>query len=105
MNCHSFMNVVDLYREGRLSLRRTKTANAHLAACAACRALAIGLTLMFMLAPASRWGYFVYPAGLLGWLWLSGHGPAGPAAWPAAWSRLRRRHAERALPRPATMVR
>jgi hypothetical protein len=34
------MNVVDLYREGRLSLRRTKTANAHLAACAACRALA-----------------------------------------------------------------
>jgi hypothetical protein len=72
---------------------------------AACRALAIGLTLMFMLAPASRWGYFVYPAGLLGWLWLSGHAPAGPAAWPAAWSRLRRRHAERALPGPATMVR
>ncbi len=29
---------------------------------------------MFALAPASRWGYFVYPAGLLGWLWLSGQG-------------------------------
>jgi hypothetical protein len=69
---------------------------------AACRALAIGLTLMFALAPASRWGYFVYPAGLLGWLWLSGH---AVATWPAAWPRLRRRRAERALPRPATMVR
>jgi hypothetical protein len=47
---------------------------------AACRALAIGLTLMFTLAPASRWGYFVYPAGLLGWPWLSGHAPAASAA-------------------------
>jgi len=69
---------------------------------AACRALAIGLALMFALAPASRWGYFVYPAGLLGWLWLSGH---AVASWPAAWPRLRRGRAERALPRPATMVR
>ena len=29
---------------------------------------------MFALAPASRWGYFGYPIGLLGWLWLSGAG-------------------------------
>jgi hypothetical protein len=30
--------------------------------------LAIGLTLLFALAPASRFGYFVYPLALLGWL-------------------------------------
>lgn len=60
---------------------------------AACRALAIGLTLMFELAPASRWGYFVYPAGLLGWLWLSGH---APAVSPAPGNEIRG---------PATMVR
>lgn len=60
---------------------------------AACRRLAIGLALMFTLAPASRWGYFVYPAGLLGWLWLCGH---APAASPAAGTDVRG---------PATMVR
>ena len=63
---------------------------------AACRVLAIGLTLMFALAPASRWGYFVYPAGLLGWLWLSGHVPADRAARSAEGDDVRR---------PATMVR
>jgi hypothetical protein len=63
---------------------------------AACRVLAIGLTLMFALAPASRWGYFVYPAGLLGWLWLSGHVPAARAAWSAEGDDVRG---------PATMVR
>lgn len=54
--------------------------------------LVIGLSLMFLLAPATRFGYFVYPAGLLAWLaisrlsWLgreSGGGQAtraGPAA-------------------------
>jgi hypothetical protein len=26
---------------------------------------------MFTLAPATRWGYFVYPIGLLGWLVLT----------------------------------
>ena len=33
--------------------------------------LAIGLTVMFTLAPATRWGYFVYPIGLAGWLLLT----------------------------------
>ena len=37
MNCHSFINVSDLYAEGRLSPRRAKAAEAHLASCAACR--------------------------------------------------------------------
>jgi anti-sigma factor RsiW len=40
MNCHSFKNVLDLYAEGRLTPRRAMTAAEHLAACAACRALA-----------------------------------------------------------------
>jgi hypothetical protein len=30
--------------------------------------LALGLALFFVLAPASRVGYFVYPLGLAGWL-------------------------------------
>jgi hypothetical protein len=30
--------------------------------------LAIGLSLMFLLAPATRFGYFIYPAALLMWL-------------------------------------
>ena len=33
--------------------------------------LALGLTVMFTLAPATRWGYFVYPIGLVGWMFLS----------------------------------
>jgi Glycosyltransferase family 87 len=33
--------------------------------------LAIGLTVMFTLAPATRWGYFVYPIALVGWLLLT----------------------------------
>jgi hypothetical protein len=37
--------------------------------------LALGLAVMFTLAPATRWGYFVYPMGLLGWMVLT---------WPAA---------------------
>jgi hypothetical protein len=39
--------------------------------------LALGLTVMFTLAPATRWGYFVYPIGLIGWLALTQ--PAAPA--------------------------
>jgi len=33
--------------------------------------LALGLTVMFTLAPATRWGYFVYPIGLVAWMFLS----------------------------------
>jgi hypothetical protein len=33
--------------------------------------LTLGLAVMFTLAPATRWGYFVYPIGLLGWLVLT----------------------------------
>ena len=33
--------------------------------------LATGLCVMFTLAPATRWGYFAYPLGLLGWLGLT----------------------------------
>ena len=45
--------------------------------------LAIGLAVMFTLAPATRWGYFVYPIGLAGWLLLTrpaaeGTAPPGP---------------------------
>ena len=39
--------------------------------------LVLGLTLLFGLAPASRVGYFVYPAGLAAWLLLAF--VAGPA--------------------------
>ena len=34
--------------------------------------LALTLTLLFTLAPATRWGYFVYPLGIGCWLCLSG---------------------------------
>jgi hypothetical protein len=33
--------------------------------------LVIGLSLMFVLAPATRFGYFLYPVGLLAWLGIS----------------------------------
>ena len=36
--------------------------------------LIIGLTLMFLLAPATRFGYFIYPASLLLWLEVSQFG-------------------------------
>jgi len=39
---------------------------------AAARRLALGLTLMFALSPATRFGYFAYPVGLYGWLALCG---------------------------------
>ncbi len=40
MNCHAFLAVADLMKEGRLSQRRTVQARAHLDSCAACRAQA-----------------------------------------------------------------
>ncbi len=33
--------------------------------------LALGLAVMFTLAPATRWGYYVYPIGLVGWMLLT----------------------------------
>jgi hypothetical protein len=36
--------------------------------------LIVGLSLMFVLAPATRFGYFLYPAGLLAWLAISWFG-------------------------------
>jgi hypothetical protein len=50
--------------------------------------MAIGLTLMFALGPDVRFGYFIYPLGLLGWLALTRPAvpdvPAVPAASPSA---------------------
>jgi hypothetical protein len=41
MNCHAFLNILDLYREGRLTPRREKSAAAHLSACPTCLALVV----------------------------------------------------------------
>ncbi|HEY1622339.1 MAG TPA: glycosyltransferase 87 family protein [Streptosporangiaceae bacterium] len=41
--------------------------------------IALGLAVMFTLAPATRWGYFVYPIGLLGWVALTGRGSSDTA--------------------------
>jgi Glycosyltransferase family 87 len=51
--------------------------------------LIIGLALMFLLAPATRFGYFVYPLGLLAWLLatVAGRHAAQRAAEPAAGGR------------------
>ena len=43
--------------------------------------LALGLTVMFTLAPATRWGYFVYPIGLAIWSVLT-RSPARAAGTP-----------------------
>jgi hypothetical protein len=40
--------------------------------------LALGLAVMFTLAPATRWGYFVYPIGLAGWMVLTRQAPGTP---------------------------
>jgi hypothetical protein len=40
------------------------------------RRLAIGLALMFVLAPATRFGYFCYPVALLGWSAMTSRGRA-----------------------------
>jgi hypothetical protein len=46
---------------------------------AAARRLALALALMFALSPATRFGYFAYPLGLLGWIAL-GRGSASDSA-------------------------
>jgi hypothetical protein len=55
---------------------------------AATRRLAIALAVMFVLAPATRFGYFSYPVALLGWMAMTSRAgkPAGrdhPAVEPA----------------------
>jgi hypothetical protein len=40
--------------------------------------LAVGLALMFLLGPDVRFGYFIYPLGLIGWLALLKTRPTGP---------------------------
>jgi 4-amino-4-deoxy-L-arabinose transferase-like glycosyltransferase len=45
--------------------------------------LIIGLTLMFTLAPATRFGYYIYPGALLIWLLVSRLGGSQPGAEPA----------------------
>ncbi|MGH3186740.1 MAG: glycosyltransferase 87 family protein [Streptosporangiaceae bacterium] len=44
--------------------------------------LAWGLAVMFTLAPATRWGYYVYPLGLVAWLVLTRQPPAAAPAGP-----------------------
>src|ERR1700733_9824015 len=41
--------------------------------------IALGLAVMFTLAPAARWGFFVYPIGLIGWVALTGRGSSDEA--------------------------
>lgn len=52
MNCHAVRAVLDLHAEGRLTARRGTKVSAHLAECAACRALAAPLA--SAVKPASR---------------------------------------------------
>jgi hypothetical protein len=44
----------------------------------AAKYLAIALTALFILAPATRWGYFVYPGVIGCFLWLAGLGRPAP---------------------------
>jgi hypothetical protein len=46
--------------------------------------LVIGLSLMFVLAPSTRFGYFIYPGTLVAWLLVcqAGRGPGEPPATP-----------------------
>jgi hypothetical protein len=47
--------------------------------------LAIGLALMFALGPAERFGYFIYPLGLAGWLLLTRRQDQGRETPAAPW--------------------
>ena len=46
--------------------------------------LAVGLALMFLLGPDVRFGYFIYPLGLIGWLALNSKPPTGRRAGQAS---------------------
>jgi hypothetical protein len=51
----------------------------------AAKRIALGLTALFALSPATRFGYFCYPLALYGWVALAGHGArtAAPDVPPA----------------------
>ena len=55
--------------------------------------LAVALAMLVTLAPATRWGYFVYPAGLLGFVHLTrSERGRGECPWPCAGSGARTGH-------------
>lgn len=62
--------------------------------------LAIGLALMFALGPAERFGYFIYPLALVGWLFLTREADAGwvPARLNAQQGSLERQNPGPELP-------
>ena len=63
--------------------------------------LIIGLTVMFVLAPATRFGYFIYPGGILAWLIVCWAGQqASPSAKPCPLPNRRTRR-QRAADWPA----
>jgi hypothetical protein len=51
----------------------------------AARRIAIGLAALFLLSPATRFGYFIYPIALFAWGWLAKRSFAW--AWLAEWSK------------------
>jgi hypothetical protein len=66
--------------------------------------LVIGLALMFLFGPDVRFGYFIYPLGLLGWLALNQvTRPEPPGAVPQSRRAPQPRRAAQAHPAPARM--
>ncbi len=61
--------------------------------------IALGLTTLFALSPATRFGYFCYPLALCGWVALSGAGRL-TVRGPASRLTLRPRQADRPSPVP-----
>ena len=55
---------------------------------AAARRIAIGLTALFLLSPATRFGYFIYPISLYAWAILADREWARKGRWPAVDLRL-----------------
>lgn len=66
--------------------------------------LAMSLALLFAVAPATRWGYFVYPAVLLGFVTMirSDRGPWAPSLAPLR--HLARQPLARGMPLPGEIV-
>jgi hypothetical protein len=51
--------------------------------------LVAGLTFVFLFAPASRFGYFVYPLGLSAWLLLAPRAGNWRTMMAGPWARIR----------------